>query len=247
MKMTQSIKITAMILSTIVILSMLGVVIYFVANPSQKVSVAGTSSVTVVPDVVAVYFNVISEGATASEVKDENAEVSGAVIAALVGIGVSEEDIVTEYYSIYQDYDWINGYQSYKGYIASHTLKVELTGEDMELAGEIIDVGVDAGANINYINFELKQETQNQYKTIALQQATQDARAKAEGIAQGLGKKLGRVVSVSTSEFIYTPRTLYASEDSAGTDVEEAKQAVTNIQPGEQEISGYVEVIYSLR
>ena len=246
MKTNQSVKLTATIFASIVILLLLGFAIYSVISPMQQVSVTGVSSVKVTPDVVSIYFNVLTEGDSASQVKDDNAEIVDDVITALVVSGIDRDDITTEYFNIYQDYDWINGNQQYKGYVASHTLRVELTDGDMELAGTVIDAGVDAGAGINYINFELSQTTQNQYKTLALEQATQDARAKAEGIAQGLGKRLGRIISVSSSEFGYSPWILYDSAGAAEGSVDAAK-AATNIQPGEQEISGYVSVAYALR
>ena len=114
------------------------------------------------------------------------------------------------------------------------------------MIGDTIDAGVNAGAGISYINFELSQDLQNRYKAEALKKATYDARVKAEGIASGLRKSLGKVVSVSSSEFKYYPWEVYRNADMA-VGAEQAKQATTSIAPGEQEISGQVSVVFALK
>ncbi len=113
------------------------------------------------------------------------------------------------------------------------------------MAGEVIDAGVDKGAKVSYINFELSIAEQNKYKAQALELATQDAKTKAEAIASGLGKKLGKVVSVSSSDWGYSPWSLYRA-DVMTESAEEAKSAVTDIQPGEQSVTASVSVVYKI-
>jgi uncharacterized protein YggE len=114
--------------------------------------------------------------------------------------------------------------------------------------GEVVDSGVDAGALLQWINFELSNDKQNEYKAQALKEAGQDAKTKATAIAEGLGKRLGDIVSISTSDWGYSPWNLYtASYGGMREDVAMAKQATTNIQPGTQEVTGYVSVVYKIR
>ncbi len=249
--MENSIKITAMILGTVIVLSLLGVYLYSQMSPSMTntVNANGQATVKVTPDVATVYFNVEAKAPTATEAKDKNAEIVDQVITALVKKGFERKQIETQNFNVYKDTQWINGQSVDKGYIATHSIRVELPTSDSDKIGSVIDAGVDAGAQISYINFELSQALQNQYKAQALNLATQDARVKAEAIASGLGKKLGRVVSTSTSDFNYQPWRLYDSAGASANGMETAsmaKEAATNIQPGQQEVFGSVSVVYKL-
>jgi len=236
--MNDSVKIAFIVMAGIVFLALIGVVMYFQIKPAQTVSVTGTGEVKAVPDLISIYFNIETEADSAQEAKDENSKIVDDVITALVRKGLERKDITTQSFNVRQKYSWENQ----EGYVAIHRLRVVLDEDMMDNAGEIIDAGVDNGAGISYINFELSQDLQNKYKKQALEKATQDAKSKAEGIAAGLGKKLGRIVSVKSFDFYYSPWKLYE-----GAVAGEAKQAVTDIQPGEKSISGRVEVIYALK
>jgi uncharacterized protein YggE len=113
----------------------------------------------------------------------------------------------------------------------------------------VIDAGVDSGALLSYINFELSSAKQSEYKIAALKEAGVDAKAKAGAIAEGLGKNLGSLVSVSSSDFSYNPWNVYSARAdlSAGMVAEEAKLSTTNIVPGSQEVSAVINVVYKLR
>ncbi len=249
--MENSIKITAMILGTVVVLALLGVYAFSQMSPSMSntVSANGQATVKTTPDVVSVYFNVEAKGANATEAKDKNAEIVDELITALVKKGFERKQIETQNFNVYPNTQWINGQSVTSGFIATHSIRVELSTDDSDKIGDVIDAGVDAGAQISYINFELSQALQNQYKAQALNLATQDARTKAEAIASGLGKKLGRIVSTSTSDFNYSPWRLYDSAATASNGMEAAataKLAATSIQPGQQEVYGSVSVVYKL-
>ena len=142
---------------------------------------------------------------------------------------------------------WVNDKRIDNGFIATHSLKVIVNSEETEKLGGIVDAGVDAGAGISYINFELSQESQNKYKAEAMKTAAQDAKVKAESVAEGFGKKVGKLVSVSVNDFGYYPWNVYSA---TSMDVREdaglAKEAVTNIQPGEREVTARVSAVYKI-
>ena len=246
-KMDNSVKITLIISVVVISLVLIGILVYFQIKPGQTVSSLGIAVVKATPDLVSVYFNVDTEGETSKEANDKNAEIVDDAITSLVKLGFERKEITTENFNIYPEYNWRSGTQEITGYRATHTLKVKFSTDKTDKIGDAIDAGVNAGAGISYINFELSQELQNQYKAEALQKATEDARVKAGGIAEGLGKSLGRVVSVSSSEFGYYPWPIYRNDMGGVTATSEAKAATTNIQPGEQEISGQVSVVFALR
>lgn len=250
--MEKSIKITLIISATIIFVALIGIYTIFQLNPitSNVISVKGDATIKVVPDLITVYFDIQSKGTTAKEAEDKNSEIVNKLINDLVNKGFDEKDIKTQNFNVYPNYVWDGRTQSTNGYIASHSLKIELSTESTNKVGEVIDSGVESGASISYINFELQEATENLYKAEALKLATTDAKIKAEAIAEGLGKKVGKIVSVSDSSFNYSPWEVYAkaeggvSSDSASA--QEARVATTNIQPSEQEIYAQVSVSYRL-
>lgn len=244
MKVDNSVVIAGMVVGAILVVVLLGFYVFSTTISGKTVTSNGVAEVRVVPDLVSVYFNVETSGVSAKVAKDANAEIVDAVVAALVGEGFVREDIVTENFNVYEDFDWVNGQRISKGFKATHSIKVELsTGGEI---GGVIDAGIDAGAMLSYINFELSQGLENRYKAEALKLAAQDARIKAGAIADGLGAKLGDVVSTSSSDFDYYPWLAYSGVAVGGESVSGAKVA-TEIQAGERTIQGRVSVVYELK
>lgn len=243
---SDSVKITLIIVGTILVLAIAALIVFYSSKPGTTINSNGIAQIKATPDLVSIYFNVETNGSDAKEAKDKNAEIVDKVITELLKKGIERKDITTENFNIYPDYDWSSGEQVFKGYKATHTIRVQLSSSKMDQAGDIIDVGVDSGALISYINFELSQAKQNEYKALALKQATEDARIKAESIASGLGKKVGSVVSVSDQSFDYLPWPIYRN-DAMTMGASEAKIAVsTNINPGQQTIDARVNVVFKL-
>jgi len=245
--METSVKITFIIVGAILAVALIAGAIYWNVNaPGNNLEVLGQATVKAAPDLVSVYFNVETSGATAQEAKDSNSEIVESVTDNIIKMGLVREDLTTENFNIYEDFVWENGRQRSKGFKASHSLKVQLLADKISKVGEVIDAGVDGGARISYINFELSQEKENEYKALAYKNAAEDARIKAESIAAGLGKSVDKdPVSVSVQEFGYRPWPIYASAGME-SDVAGAKAAVTSIEPGEKDVSGQVSVVFRL-
>lgn len=248
-KMESSVKITFIIVATVLLLVFGGGYALFVIGnaDSNTVNVDGISNIKATPDLVSIYFSAETNGSTAKEAKDKNSEMIDAITTALIKQGFEKKDIQTESFNIYEDFIWIKDKQVSKGYKATHQIKIELSTNEASKIGEVIDAGVDAGATLNYINFELSTEKQNEYKALALKQAAEDARIKAESLASGLGKKVGKFVSISTSNFNYNPWPVYSNRGGVIMDeVAMAKQATTDIQPSDQDINAQVSVVFKL-
>lgn len=244
--MEKSVQMTLIIVVALLIISGIAALLILQGKvPSNTVSVQGQATLKVDPDIVTVYFTAETNASTAQEAKKENAEIIDDAKTALINAGITEDKIQTQNFNIYPEYDWINGQQKLKGYKAVHSFKVELETAQIDKVGTVIDAGVNAGALINYINFELSTEKQNYYKAEALKQASQDAKTKAEAIASGLGKQIGKLVSVSDMSFDYYPWPIYSNlMDARGG--AEAKAAVTSITPSEKEINVQVSVVYQI-
>lgn len=235
--MDKSVQITLIVVIGVVLLGIIGIASF--APETNTLTAQGISDLEVSPDLVTIYFNVMTKADTSQEAKDLNSEIVEDVKVNLFKQGLNHENIQTTNFNIYPEYDWKNNQRNLIGYTASHGIKVQISTDNTDKIGEIIDAGADAGATINYISFELSQELQNKYKAQAIELASEDARTKAEAMAQGLDKRLGRLVSVTESSFDYYPWRLYESSD-ASFDIAEAKQATTDIQPSDKSISARV-------
>ena len=244
-KIDNSIKITGMIVLAVLIIGWLGFSAIMRVSPTETVSSNGVAVVEVMPDLISINFNVETLGEDAKTAKDLNAEIVDAVTVALIKEDFNREDIVTQNFNVREEFDWNRNARTSIGFKATHSIKVEFSIEDNDKIGEAIDAGVDNGALLSYINFELSQDLQNEYKSEALKLAAQDARIKAEAIAEGLGVSIGRVVSTTSSDFGYYPLMVYETSgldrSISGSEIE------TNVQPGTQEVNARVSVTYKLK
>ncbi|MDP3987461.1 MAG: SIMPL domain-containing protein [Nanoarchaeota archaeon] len=218
------------------------------ASGYNTITSYGEGSIETMPDFVTVYFNVQTQSVTADEASDKNAQIVVDMTNAFIALGFSEDDIKTSGFSVYPNYDYSGRDQRITGYTATHSINTKLEIEEKALIGEVIDAGVGSGAGINYIGYELTKENQNKFKAQAIEIAAQDARVKAESLASGAGKSLGKIVSLSTDEGYYGgPWIAYSAEARDSSDSVSGAEIATSITPSEQEISARVTVVYEIR
>jgi uncharacterized protein YggE len=216
---------------------------YFVYNSGPVVSAQGSASLKVVPDEVSVNINVETKNESAQGAQSLNKEISEKLFAGLVGAGFNKDELKFVNYYINPDYDWKTGKQ--KGYVVSQQLVVKTA--NVEKVPSVVDTAVSAGALVSYINFELSEKKQNENKIKALEEASKDAKDKAKAIAEGQGRRLGRLVGLNNQEFNY-PGPIYAYQKGVVEDVvsanAEARKAASNLAPNEMEISASVSASY---
>lgn len=232
----------------IVILVIVIAAVLIAYNVGPNVSAQGTSTLKVQPDEVSVYVSIEARNASAQDAESENSKISEGVVSALKGIGLNESEIKFGSYSIYPEYDYSGGKQKLIDYVASQQIVVK-TGRFDKISG-VIDESVASGALVSSINFELSDAKQSDYKTQALEAAGKDAQAKAEATAKGLGKSLGRLVSVSAQNFNYNPWNYYSraggvmAADNAAA--EKAASSIVSLTPQDMEVSATIDVEYKL-
>ncbi|MCK4589822.1 MAG: SIMPL domain-containing protein [Nanoarchaeota archaeon] len=215
----------------------------------RTINTNGQATIEVQPDLAVVYVAVSTLKDSAEDSKNENSKVTDAIYAALYKIRIDRDDIESQNYNIYEEYDWKEGGRESKGFRTSHTLKI--TTEEFDDVGEIVDAVIDAGGDdvrINYINFELSDALEKEYKKEALTEASRDAKEKAEAMASGLGARLGDIVSISDSSYSYRPYPLYAEVAEAGMAKEALDEVInTEISPKKLEVRANVQVVYKIR
>ncbi|VVB82122.1 Uncharacterised protein [uncultured archaeon] len=248
MKKENSPIIITSIISGVVLLIAVIAIFAFQPQTSNVVTVQGVSTVKAMPDLITVYYSIETDGNTSAAAKDANTLIYNKLTDALVAQGFSKDDLKTENFNIYPNTYWDNGKEKQDGYKASHSLKIELSVNESDKLTTVIDAGANSGAAISYINFELTQKAQNEYKAQALQLAAQDAQIKAESVANGFDKKAGKLVSIQVSDFGYYPWNIYTSRAVGGSaDVASAKESTMNITPSEQDVTATISATFKIQ
>lgn len=237
------------IVTAIVIVAIVAVAGYLLYNAGPVVSAQGTSTIKAQPDEVSVYLTIETRNISAVEAKNANTEISDKVLTELIKLGFDRDELKFVNYNEYPEYDGWYGSNKIKGYVVSQQLVVKL--DDFDKVAEIIDASTDAGALVSSINFELSDKKQSEYKTQALTEAGEDARTKAEATAKGVGKSLGRLVSVQSENFDYRPWNYYSYGGAMPmvADNAEAMKAASSLASlglQDQEVSATISVQYKM-
>lgn len=249
--MEKSIKITLLICLTILIVAFL---IYFgfkqfaPQNYSDTINVQGSGVVKAIPDLITIYYTIDTKGTTSKEAKDANDVIYTALKSELEKVGISSDKLKTQSFSIYENWEWINGKNVKNGFKATQSLKLELSSTEMDKLSGAIDAGVNAGAQLSSINFELSPGKESEYKAQAIKMASDDAQVKAQALASGFNKEVGKLVSVSVNEYYYRPWNVYSNGGGAiMAEASVAKDAVSSITPSEQDVTASVSATFKIK
>ncbi|MEY4093022.1 MAG: hypothetical protein RLZZ53_221 [Acidobacteriota bacterium] len=162
------------------------------AEPPQII-VTGDGAITATPNQARVSIGAESRSKTSKDAQQRNAEVMTAVQQKLAALGVPKDAMRTTAIDLQPEFDYTNGKQVARGYVARNTIDVRV--DDFARLGDVIDVVVSSGAtNIHGLRFDVKERAQ--LEAAALQAAVKDALAKAEAIATGALKAIDRVLRI---------------------------------------------------
>ena len=185
--------------------------------PVSSIRVSGDSQVTAKPDRVQIDIGATTHASSSQEAAVQNAHQVDAVLAA-VRKAAPAAVLRTISYSLNPNYRYHpnGGDPAIDGYTATNVVQVTL--DDLAKIGPVIDAAAQAGANhVQGIQFTLRD--QDAVRAEALRQAAAKARAEAEVLAQALGLKIVRVLTVEETSprvgpvrvFAGTPRAAAAA------------------------------------
>ncbi len=210
----------------------------------QTLSSSGTVTKYVTPDKVEISLTIETLDISAQKSQSDNAVIADKTINALKQAGVLETQIKTTSYYVYEEYQWNKTIEKSEsiGYKTTNTIQVTLY--DTTKAGEIVDIAIQSGVNkIGGISFGLTEAKELEVKQIALKEASETAKRKAESIASGLNLTISNVSSVQESNAYYAPN--YKSydmvEQTAGSD-----GVRTPVIAGEVQVTASVSVVFEI-
>lgn len=208
-------------------------------------TVTGQGRVSAAPDRAVVRLGAVAQADEAQAAQQQVNQVVQRALDAIRGVGVPDERIRTVGLSLFPVYSQPEPRPQrgqpeeprIVGYRASNT--VEVTLDDLDLVGQVIDAGVGAGANqLEGLSFELRDDIEQRQQ--ALQRAVEEARAKAQTLAEALGVQLAGVYRASEGGIgVYQPQMrgamMYARAEMA-----------TPVEPGQVEVQASVTVTYRI-
>ena len=208
-----------------------------------SVTINGQGKIPYAPDMAVVNLGVqIDKAGTAQQALTSLNTTIEKVIPAIVALGIAREDIETMNYSLYPNYDYVDGITRPSGYNANQQLvvKVRDIAEAEDTVSRVIAEASRMGANqVNGITFEAS--NLEELKQQGLLAAIEDAKSKAEDTARRAGVELDEIIGWSENPISvpgYPP--YYYGEGGMGGG------GMPSLPAGTKEIIVQVGLIYSL-
>lgn len=204
------------------------------------IQVTGQASLSVPADLVRIAFTVETEAPSAGEATEKNAALMEAVVAALRGSSIPGLDLETYGYTLRPEYEVArdgSGTRTISGYRVQNNLRVSLP--DVDAAGEILDLAVNAGAN-RVANLQFEATDTKSARMEALRLAVQNAREQAEAIASAMGVSLGIALEVQGGVSAPNPRA------PAGIMLRASAESTTPVEAGDQMVAASVTVTFRI-
>ncbi|WP_342515049.1 SIMPL domain-containing protein [Sporosarcina sp. FSL K6-1522] len=203
--------------------------------PKRRVmTVTGISSLSLAPDTVQIRLEVSTENTELQKAQQENAQAMNQVIESLLQLGIVREDIQTASYTVFPQYDFVEGKQLLRGYEVTNAINVTMKAIDQ--VGNVIDVAVQNGANrISNVQFTVEHEQLHYQQALSL--ALKDALAKAQTMAKTMQLPLDptpiNIVEEYKSEPVVAAPRMFAAAANNSTPIEQGQimiRATVNVQ-----------------
>jgi uncharacterized protein YggE len=205
--------------------------------PVPQVVANGEAVVQRAPDRAFVTAAVETRARNPRDAQRQNAERMNDVRERVLGAGIPREAIRTTGYSIHQEVDLVNGRRVPREYLARNGLEIRV--DAIERTGELLDLLVQAGANVvGGVRFDLQDRAAAEREALRL--AVADARARAEAAAAGAGRAVDAILRIEDGGGGMPPRPMMRM-------ALEASDAATPIEPGTIEIRVQVRVTASMK
>lgn len=153
----------------------------------------GEGRISLKPEVAWMKINAIGRGDKTDQARKVSADAMTAVQSALQKLGVPESAMRTLSYNLQPEYDYLNGRQQFRGFVATNLIEVRL--DDVGKVSAVIDAaGAVNMAAITETRFDVKDPKAAAKE--ALRVAVQDAMASARAIAAGAGRTVAEIVKL---------------------------------------------------
>ena len=205
----------------------------------REITVGGTGEVETEPDRATVSVGVEARGESAEDVTDELASDAERLRETFDELGIPEENVEEGRYRVRPVHGRDDDLEEIRG-----TRSFEVTVDDVGRVGEVIDAVVEAGADdIGRVNFTVREDTRDELRKDALDEALANADEEAEHVAANRGVELTGTKAVTTSDVRVDPVSRNVGYEMAEAD--DAAGPPTEIDADPVSVSASVTVVYS--
>ena len=163
------------------------------SSENPVIVTTGEAEIKRAPDRAWVAIRAESRAKDPKDAQRQNVDAMSAVMAKLKGMALGEDAIRTLSYELQPEFDYANGRQTLRGYVARNTIEVRL--DDIAKVGDVLGAAVGSGAtSVGGLRFDLKNRESAEREALRL--AVADARGRADAAAQGAGVKIDRIVRI---------------------------------------------------
>jgi uncharacterized protein YggE len=210
------------------------------ADGDKSVTVSASGEIDATADQAVVRVAVTATGNDSNAVREELTEGAESLRAALEEYGLASDDIRTVYYDISQERERTPEGTKMGDYRGTHAF--ELTVNDTDAAGEVIDVAVENGADqVMGVSFTLSEEKRESVYNEALTEAMENAESRADTLAAAGDISITEVHTIVSADTNHRP---YAVERAAMSGAV-ADSAGTSVEPGPVTVTADVRVTYN--
>ena len=203
-----------------------------------QIIVTGEGVVKATPDQAWVSIGSETRSKISKDAQQRNAEAMTAVIQKIMSFGIQKEAIKTTAIDLQMEFDYANGKQTPRGYVARNTVEVRV--DELPKLGDVLDAVVNSGATtLHGVRFDVKQR--DQLEAAALQTAVKNASAKAQAIAQGSNRAVDRILRIEEMSSGGGPVPMMRQMTMARADT------ATPVEAGELEIRAQVRLVVAIK
>lgn len=165
-------------------------------SSTRTLTVTGEGTQSIETTLTEVTLGVEVDGETASQIQEEAAQRSNAVVTLLRSRNV--EDLETTGIRLQPQYDYNDGERRLRGYQAVNLVSFQIPTDNI---GNLLDEAVKAGATrIDSVAFTATDSAIAQAQKQALQAATQDAQAQADAVLGALNFRAESIVKIQVKD-----------------------------------------------
>ena len=212
------------------------------SGTTRTITVTGVGHVAVVPDQLGFQLSVSVLRDDLDQAMNDGNTAMQAVVDSLKAAGVADKDVQTTDVSLYPEYGHQKGQpRTLRGYRVNQTVSV--TVEDLSKASDIVSTALAAGGSgVSLDGLQLQVGDADSKLAPARTDALDQAQAKAKEYAEHAGGELGDIVRIS--EVSDQPVDQGLGYSAAGA---AAHAAPIPLQPGQQDLTANVVVVYELK
>jgi uncharacterized protein YggE len=210
--------------------------------PPPVLVVNGNAQVLAAPDQATVRLGIVRQSPNAQAAQEQANTVAQEILNAIRRVGVPAQQIQTSRLILSPVYaprtPESRDAPRIVAYNATNSVSVRL--EDLSLVGAVIDAGLKAGANqLDGVQFGLKNDLPSREQ--ALKEAVQEARSKAQVMAEALRVNLAEVLEATEGGV-----SIFPQSEQGGFAARLAAAPETPVAPGQIQVQANVTIRYRI-